>query len=195
MLIPGIEKGAAKTGIASRACVCAARPEVYPKELVSQRPASTFAKSNDRHRGRGFRATKPRIFALDCAAVCPRKWYQHAAISTVSDKRVNYSRRAAARTRAIPTQRSWDSVNHAWDGDKGTSTMRCALLPTTWLRCDSSGANYVLLQSEENRLLYGDGNDVQYGSFGDAALNGEGDTAEVQRENEALQRVVAKTSK
>lgn len=36
---------------------------------------------------------------------------------------------------------------------------------------------------------------MQYGSFGDAALNGEGDTAEAQRENEALQRVVAKTSK
>lgn len=53
----------------------------------------------------------------------------------------------------------------------------------------------LLLQNEENRLLYDDGNGVQYGSFGDAALNGEGDTAEVQRENEALQRVVAKTSK
>nr|WNZ75434.1 hypothetical protein [Trichoderma harzianum] len=49
-------------------------------------------------------------------------------------------------------------------------------------------------QSEENRLLYDDGNGMQYGSFGDAALNGEGDTAEAQRENEALQRVVAKTS-
>lgn len=49
-------------------------------------------------------------------------------------------------------------------------------------------------ESEENRLLYDDGNGMQYGSFGDAALNGEGDTAEAQRENEALQRVVAKTS-
>jgi hypothetical protein len=73
--------------------------------------------------------------------------------------------------------------------------MRCARLLISSLSCDSSGANYVLLQSEENRLLYDDGNGVQYGSFGDAALNGEGDTAEVQRENEALQRVVAKTSK
>jgi hypothetical protein len=36
---------------------------------------------------------------------------------------------------------------------------------------------------------------MQYGSFGDGTLNGEGDTAEAQRENEALQRVVAKTSK
>ncbi|KAL7931519.1 hypothetical protein V8C35DRAFT_282517 [Trichoderma chlorosporum] len=52
----------------------------------------------------------------------------------------------------------------------------------------------VYEESEENRLLYDDGNGMQYGSFGDAALNGEGDTAEAQRENEALQRVVAKTS-
>ncbi|KAL7785926.1 late endosomal/lysosomal adaptor and MAPK and MTOR activator domain-containing protein [Trichoderma ceciliae] len=49
-------------------------------------------------------------------------------------------------------------------------------------------------ENEEDRLLYDDGNVMQYGSFGDAALNGEGDTAEAQRENEALQRVVAKTS-
>ncbi|EGR44669.1 uncharacterized protein TRIREDRAFT_111991 [Trichoderma reesei QM6a] len=49
-------------------------------------------------------------------------------------------------------------------------------------------------ETEENRLLYDDGNGMQYGSFGDGTLNGEGDTAEAQRENEALQRVVAKTS-
>ncbi|KAL6853193.1 hypothetical protein J3F83DRAFT_512582 [Trichoderma novae-zelandiae] len=49
-------------------------------------------------------------------------------------------------------------------------------------------------ETEENRLLYDDGNGMQYGSFGDGALNGEGDNAEAQRENEALQRVVAKTS-
>lgn len=36
---------------------------------------------------------------------------------------------------------------------------------------------------------------MQYGSFGDQGLTGENDTLEVQRENEALQRVVAKTSK
>jgi hypothetical protein len=36
---------------------------------------------------------------------------------------------------------------------------------------------------------------MQYGSFGDQSLNGENDTLEAQRENEALQRVVAKTSK
>ncbi|KAH7238721.1 hypothetical protein BKA59DRAFT_482936 [Fusarium tricinctum] len=35
---------------------------------------------------------------------------------------------------------------------------------------------------------------MQYGSFGDQAINGENDTLESQRENEALQRVIAKTS-
>jgi hypothetical protein len=35
---------------------------------------------------------------------------------------------------------------------------------------------------------------MQYGSFGDQAINGENDTLEAQRENEALQRVIAKTS-
>ncbi|KEY66756.1 hypothetical protein S7711_07542 [Stachybotrys chartarum IBT 7711] len=47
---------------------------------------------------------------------------------------------------------------------------------------------------EENRLLYDDANGMQYGSFGDSALNGDVDSAEVQRETDALQRVVAKTS-
>lgn len=73
--------------------------------------------------------------------------------------------------------------------------MRCALL-CSWVPCHAIlPVLTTRLQSEENRLLYDDGNGVQYGSFGDGALNGEGDTAEVQRENEALQRVVAKTSK
>ncbi|KAF4961300.1 hypothetical protein FGADI_318 [Fusarium gaditjirri] len=49
-------------------------------------------------------------------------------------------------------------------------------------------------QEEENRLLYDDANGMQYGSFGDQAINGENDTLEAQRENEALQRVIAKTS-
>ncbi|RSL55456.1 hypothetical protein CEP54_009340 [Fusarium duplospermum] len=49
-------------------------------------------------------------------------------------------------------------------------------------------------EEEENRLLYDDTNGMQYGSFGDQSLNGENDTLEAQRENEALQRVVAKTS-
>ncbi|KAF9773301.1 hypothetical protein IL306_008939 [Fusarium sp. DS 682] len=49
-------------------------------------------------------------------------------------------------------------------------------------------------EEEENRLLYDDANGMQYGSFGDQAINGENDTLEAQRENEALQRVIAKTS-
>lgn len=48
-------------------------------------------------------------------------------------------------------------------------------------------------ESEENRLLYDDGNGMQYGSFNDPAMSGD-DTLEAQREHEALQRVVAKTS-
>lgn len=51
------------------------------------------------------------------------------------------------------------------------------------------------MQNEDNRLLYDDGNGIQYGSFGDSVLNGDSETAEAQRETEALQRVVAKTSK
>lgn len=35
---------------------------------------------------------------------------------------------------------------------------------------------------------------MQYGSFGDQAINGENDTLKSQRENEALQRAIAKTS-
>ncbi|WZH41482.1 uncharacterized protein QYS62_002429 [Fusarium acuminatum] len=54
------------------------------------------------------------------------------------------------------------------------------------------GNNYD--EEEENRLLYDDANGMQYGSFGDQAINGENDTLESQRENEALQRVIAKTS-
>ncbi|KAF4507352.1 hypothetical protein G6O67_005996 [Ophiocordyceps sinensis] len=48
-------------------------------------------------------------------------------------------------------------------------------------------------ESEESRLLYEDGNGMQYGSFGDPAMGGD-DSLEAQREAEALQRVVAKTS-
>ncbi|KAF0637117.1 hypothetical protein FPSE5266_09268 [Fusarium pseudograminearum] len=49
-------------------------------------------------------------------------------------------------------------------------------------------------EEEESRLLYDEANGMQYGSFGDQAINGENDTLEAQRENEALQRVIAKTS-
>ena len=40
-----------------------------------------------------------------------------------------------------------------------------------------------------------DDNGMQYGSFGEQALSGENETVETQRENEAIQTVVAKTSK
>ena len=53
----------------------------------------------------------------------------------------------------------------------------------------------IFLQDEEGRLLYDEANGGQYGSFGDQALMGENDTVETQRENEALQRVVARTSR
>ncbi|RDA89692.1 hypothetical protein CP533_5257 [Ophiocordyceps camponoti-saundersi (nom. inval.)] len=48
-------------------------------------------------------------------------------------------------------------------------------------------------ETEESRLLYEDGGGMQYGSFGDGVLGGD-DSLEAQREMEALQRVVAKTS-
>jgi hypothetical protein len=47
-------------------------------------------------------------------------------------------------------------------------------------------------EDEEHGLLYDDANGMQYGSFGE---HGEHDTIEAQREDEALQNVVAKTSK
>ncbi|KAF4998334.1 hypothetical protein FGRMN_3214 [Fusarium graminum] len=59
---------------------------------------------------------------------------------------------------------------------------------------DEASANDLFNKEEENRLLYDDANGMQYGSFGDQAINGENDTLESQRENEALQRVIAKTS-
>ncbi|KAH7323080.1 hypothetical protein B0I35DRAFT_390079 [Stachybotrys elegans] len=48
--------------------------------------------------------------------------------------------------------------------------------------------------AETDRLIYDDSNGMPYGGFGDSILNGDVDTAEAQRENDALQRVVAKTS-
>lgn len=49
------------------------------------------------------------------------------------------------------------------------------------------------MQQEENRLLYDDDNTMQYGSFAEG--HGGDDSIEAQRENEALQQVVAKTSR
>lgn len=71
-------------------------------------------------------------------------------------------------------------------------------MSTTRLVQADQGAYLLFLtvfQDEEDRLLYDDANGMQYGSFGDQHMSGENDTLEVQRESEALQRVVAKTSK
>ncbi|KAL4722469.1 hypothetical protein ACLX1H_010345 [Fusarium chlamydosporum] len=60
--------------------------------------------------------------------------------------------------------------------------------------CLGRGDGNTYDEEEESRLLYDEANGMQYGSFGDQAINGENDTLEAQRENEALQRVIAKTS-
>ena len=49
-------------------------------------------------------------------------------------------------------------------------------------------------QDDEARLLYEDATGMHYGSFGEQQVNGQDDLLEVQREIEALQRVVAQTS-
>jgi hypothetical protein len=49
-------------------------------------------------------------------------------------------------------------------------------------------------QDEESRLLFDDPSGVHYGSFGEQQVGGGDDPIEVQREIEALQRVVARTS-
>lgn len=51
------------------------------------------------------------------------------------------------------------------------------------------------LQEDESRLLLDDPNNFQYGSFGEQNANTHTDPLESQRELEALQKVVAKTSK
>ena len=52
----------------------------------------------------------------------------------------------------------------------------------------------AFLQDEESPLFMDDGNNLHYGSFDDPHLSGQDDPVEVQRENEALLRVVARTS-
>jgi len=51
----------------------------------------------------------------------------------------------------------------------------------------------VFNEDEESRLMFDD-NGMQYGSFGVQHMNAQDDPLEVQRETEALQRVVARTS-
>ncbi|KAI0836282.1 late endosomal/lysosomal adaptor and MAPK and MTOR activator-domain-containing protein [Hypoxylon sp. FL0890] len=49
-------------------------------------------------------------------------------------------------------------------------------------------------EDDVSRLLFDDPNNLQYGSFGEHNLNAQADPLESQREVEALQRVVARTS-
>lgn len=76
-------------------------------------------------------------------------------------------------------QDSFDEVSADWQ----VSGRSCLdLFLTSW-------------QDEESRLLLDDPNNFQYGSFGDQNMNAQADPLESQREIEALQKVVAKTSK
>lgn len=57
-------------------------------------------------------------------------------------------------------------------------------------------ADASLLQDEQSRLLFDDPHANQYGSFGDHNAGAiQADPAELQRESEALQKVVMQTSK
>lgn len=49
-------------------------------------------------------------------------------------------------------------------------------------------------QDDESRLLFDDADGTHYGSFGEPAMNDQDDAQESQREFEALQSVVARTS-
>ncbi|RYP37334.1 hypothetical protein DL767_002977 [Monosporascus sp. MG133] len=49
-------------------------------------------------------------------------------------------------------------------------------------------------EDDVSRLLFDDANNMQYGSFGEHNVNSQADPLESQREVEALQRVVARTS-
>lgn len=52
----------------------------------------------------------------------------------------------------------------------------------------------VVDEDEESPLFMDDGNNLHYGSFDDPHLSSQDDPVEAQRENEALLRVVARTS-
>ncbi|POS80332.1 hypothetical protein DHEL01_v201285 [Diaporthe helianthi] len=51
-----------------------------------------------------------------------------------------------------------------------------------------------VVEDEESRLLFDDPNGIHYGSFGEQQMTSQSDPMEAQREIEALQRVVARTS-
>ncbi|KAK6080525.1 hypothetical protein SCUP234_05071 [Seiridium cupressi] len=60
--------------------------------------------------------------------------------------------------------------------------------------CLGKGPRDSYDEDDESRLLLDDPNNFQYGSFGDQNMNAQTDPLESQREIEALQKVVAKTS-
>lgn len=60
--------------------------------------------------------------------------------------------------------------------------------------CPADMSGVVGGQDEESRLLFDDPNGIHYGSFGEQQMTSQNDPMEAQREIEALQRVVARTS-
>ncbi|KAI8945179.1 late endosomal/lysosomal adaptor and MAPK and MTOR activator-domain-containing protein [Xylaria longipes] len=60
--------------------------------------------------------------------------------------------------------------------------------------CLGRRRNDSIDEDDVSRLLFDDPNNLQYGSFAEHNLNSQGDPLESQREVEALQRVVARTS-
>lgn len=60
--------------------------------------------------------------------------------------------------------------------------------------CLGRGPQEAYDEDDESRLLLDDPSSFQYGSFGDQGMNAQSDPLESQREAEALQKVVARTS-
>ncbi|KAI0907394.1 late endosomal/lysosomal adaptor and MAPK and MTOR activator-domain-containing protein [Ustulina deusta] len=60
--------------------------------------------------------------------------------------------------------------------------------------CLGRQRNDSIDEDDVSRLLFDDPNHMQYGSFADHNLNSQADPLESQREVEALQRIVARTS-
>ncbi|KAJ3567236.1 hypothetical protein NPX13_g6843 [Xylaria arbuscula] len=60
--------------------------------------------------------------------------------------------------------------------------------------CLGRRRNDSIDEDDVSRLLFDDPNHIQYNTFGDHNLNSEADPLESQREVEALQRIVARTS-
>ncbi|CAK7246239.1 MAG: hypothetical protein STHCBS139747_007863 [Sporothrix thermara] len=60
--------------------------------------------------------------------------------------------------------------------------------------CLGARRRSVYEEDDESRLLFEDADGAHYGSFGEPAMNDQDDAQESQREFEALQNVVARTS-